>query len=82
MQGNILSLTSSVDLPDDIVAIIESTTDQYFSWDASVSPSNSSPDMDLDQLWVMMYGGFMPDTERAYIRGYAAASTNLIPSGS
>lgn len=80
LQGSIVSLTSSVDFPDDIVALIESISDPYVSWDASVKPMNSSPDMDLSQFLLMISLDSMPETECAFIRGESPASDNLIPS--
>jgi len=76
-SGSITSLTISVDLPDDIVAILTSSSDSYTSWDADIIPMNTSPGFDTDFYFNSQ--GYIPEVEYAAVIGAARTSTDLIP---
>jgi len=82
VYGNILSPTISVDLPADIVTIITSESDSYTSWDADITPVNTSSNFSLSIdlfLSTQSSNGIIPDIEYAMIWGAAPESVDLIP---
>lgn len=80
MSGIVVSQTTSVELPADIVDIITSQSDSYHSWDAGIASINISASLNIDHfLDIIKYEALSPDIEFAEVENSNAASTNLIP---
>lgn len=78
--SNLKFTTISVDLPADIVAILTAASDGYTSWDADISPINTSSGFNIDlYLATQSSDGILSRLEYAMISGSASESINLIP---
>jgi len=80
MSGIVVSPTTSIELPADIMDIITSQSDSYHSWDADITSINTSASFNIDHFFdIIRYEALSPDIEFAEVENSNAASTNLIP---
>ncbi|MCK5198958.1 MAG: hypothetical protein KAR21_11435, partial [Spirochaetales bacterium] len=79
ISGYIMSPTSSVDLPDDIVVILTSTSDGYTNWYASVTSVNTSVAFGLDLFLETRSESPLPGLEYAMAQSDTPDSAVLIP---